>query len=80
MRCGVGLPVFRTRKLRLEVDVEPRVVDEVAGMRARMVVDVEHWEEELAELGRVLVLPAVLLDHDLVERPWLERADVTQVA
>lgn len=73
-------PHFRMLEFLLQVDFEPRMVDQVARVRPGVVVDVEHRSEELAQCVRVVCLPVVFLNHYTLERPWLEVADVAKVA
>ena len=72
----VRLPPFGLGEVLLKVDLEPWVVDEVPSMRTGMVVNVEHGKEELAQRGRVVRFPPVLLHHDTLEGPMLEVANI----
>lgn len=78
-RSTVRLPTFRLCELCLKVDFKPRMIHKVSNMRAGVMIDVKHGEEELAKRGSVGLFPAVLFDHDTFERPRLEVADVTEV-
>ena len=61
-------------------DVEPGVLEALEGGGAPVGVELEHGEEEGAELLRLLLIPLVLLHQNVPQFPHLQPADVAQFA
>lgn len=73
------LPRFATLELEIRVDVQPRMFKQLSSRAAGVVVDPEHGQQEVAQLVRVALTPAVLFDHHPLQGPRLQVADVPKI-